>query len=583
MRIMMTNIFLRFIISSHVQNHHKDVPEEIMSQFRTSCASSPRKSPNPGSRRQSSEHFIQDNELDNSYENEEDETFGDQVMQIQVFANQRQQHAPQHQQARKKAKTMNEVKGDDRSLFMKKFYKCKFCNFNALSELGLSRHMSHSHKNKNNVKSAMGVAVLGFGGKSANSKIHSQMPILHKKSSGNESATARVRLGNHKGIRIPMAKPMPSLIPIPKPSSSISSSPSIIPGISNSSLFNNTSHQSHEKESKPVPSSYQHQIQSRHQNKLENEEDDMSEKVKFLLSLGLTQKTTVSHPPNEIPFSSYYNSHNNINHNNIYSRKVGTQRRTSFFEKLSKKLTSNQIVKEEDTTFPSLSQASRTNNSIMMKTAMNTKNSIISITSNSTRCQYCRHRNKTSQDLLNHLEQCQEAQRFLASEDEPEGSQGMGFNDEDEQKIFVWNNGGDVSDDNEDLEEQAEEDENINQEYFHNFEGFSGITMDLENYKRQLSSPTTVSGGGISDVVSPKSGENSVTKSRKVYKCPQSDCEFWASKLIYIFLLYILLNYQFYVFITATASRFHVHIVAHYNTKPFECSQCSYRYICTLV
>ncbi|EFX74789.1 hypothetical protein DAPPUDRAFT_30674, partial [Daphnia pulex] len=38
-----------------------------------------------------------------------------------------------------------------------------------------------------------------------------------------------------------------------------------------------------------------------------------------------------------------------------------------------------------------------------------------------------------------------------------------------------------------------------------------------------------------------------------IYRCPQ--CSFWAT----------------------TASRFHVHMVGHTNTKPFECSQCAYR------
>ncbi|XP_065569805.1 uncharacterized protein LOC136033109 isoform X2 [Artemia franciscana] len=40
---------------------------------------------------------------------------------------------------------------------------------------------------------------------------------------------------------------------------------------------------------------------------------------------------------------------------------------------------------------------------------------------------------------------------------------------------------------------------------------------------------------------------------RRVYKCPS--CSFWAT----------------------TASRFHVHMVGHTNTKPFECSECRYR------
>ena len=52
--------------------------------------------------------------------------------------------------------------------------------------------------------------------------------------------------------------------------------------------------------------------------------------------------------------------------------------------------------------------------------------------------------------------------------------------------------------------------------------------------------------GGVGGVV----GRSTV---RRVYRCPQ--CSFWAT----------------------TASRFHVHMVGHTNTKPFECSQCAYR------
>ncbi|ODM93032.1 putative zinc finger protein [Orchesella cincta] len=51
-----------------------------------------------------------------------------------------------------------------------------------------------------------------------------------------------------------------------------------------------------------------------------------------------------------------------------------------------------------------------------------------------------------------------------------------------------------------------------------------------------------------------KLGKSMIT-TRKVYRCPENDCSFWAT----------------------TASRFHVHIVGHYNLKPFECSECHYK------
>ena len=59
-----------------------------------------------------------------------------------------------------------------------------------------------------------------------------------------------------------------------------------------------------------------------------------------------------------------------------------------------------------------------------------------------------------------------------------------------------------------------------------------------------------VTGGAGSSGLSLDNGRATV---RRVYRCPQ--CSFWAT----------------------TASRFHVHMVGHTNTKPFECSQCAYR------
>ena len=59
-----------------------------------------------------------------------------------------------------------------------------------------------------------------------------------------------------------------------------------------------------------------------------------------------------------------------------------------------------------------------------------------------------------------------------------------------------------------------------------------------------------VTGGAGSSGLSLDNGRSTT---RRVYRCPQ--CSFWAT----------------------TASRFHVHMVGHTNTKPFECSQCAYR------
>jgi len=59
--------------------------------------------------------------------------------------------------------------------------------------------------------------------------------------------------------------------------------------------------------------------------------------------------------------------------------------------------------------------------------------------------------------------------------------------------------------------------------------------------------------GNSSSIVNSGGGAEGRSTVRRVYRCPQ--CSFWAT----------------------TASRFHVHMVGHTNTKPFECSQCSYR------
>ena len=195
------------------------------------------------------------------------------------------------------------------------------------------------------------------------------------------------------------------------------------------------------------------------------------------------------------------------------------------------------------------------------------KNSV-TITSNSTRCQFCRQRCKTSADLALHLTACSEAQQpgLGEEEDDDESSSNSHGRGEDynnlsesggrvctsENKIFVWNNKPAAS---------YEDEEVMDYEFKGHFLDASGGSDDLVGFE-------TAPGVGAVHVGQleeaeyegykggdPFDGRGSVTTTRKVFRCPQPNCGFWAT----------------------TASRFHVHIVGHYNMKPFECSQCSYK------
>ena len=193
----------------------------------------------------------------------------------------------------------------------------------------------------------------------------------------------------------------------------------------------------------------------------------------------------------------------------------------------------------------------------------------VTITSNSTRCQFCRQRCKTSADLALHLTACSEARLpgLEDLDDDDESSSNSNDRGEDynnlsengsrvcssENKIFVWNNkpaGG------------YDEEEAMDLEFKGHFLDASGGSDDLVGFE-------TAPGVGAVHVGQLEEAEyegykggdpfdgrgSSVTTTRKVFRCPQPNCGFWAT----------------------TASRFHVHIVGHYNMKPFECSQCSYK------
>ncbi|CAG7815402.1 unnamed protein product [Allacma fusca] len=197
------------------------------------------------------------------------------------------------------------------------------------------------------------------------------------------------------------------------------------------------------------------------------------------------------------------------------------------------------------------------------------KNSV-TITSNSTRCQYCRQRCKTSTDLAVHLTVCSEALRGSVS-DESNNSNDKDCEDEvklstselsveakdgscsSENKIFVWNN-------NPYADEEEMGSGVMDYEFRSHFLEGNGSSDDLVGFE-------TAPGVGAVHLGKLEEAEyegyqgdlfdeqGCVTTTRKVFRCPQPNCGFWAT----------------------TASRFHVHIVGHYNMKPFECSQCSYK------
>lgn len=157
----------------------------------------------------------------------------------------------------------------------------------------------------------------------------------------------------------------------------------------------------------------------------------------------------------------------------------------------------------------------------------------------SSRCQYCRHRCKSSADLHQHLQTCNKKTDEEGTKTKSERPKTDLKTKPDsgaephpmENVVFVWNNirpeenkfttplGININDDAT-LPEPA---------YIHILDPENGDEND-----GMILSPTQAVG-------------------KKVFKCPQ--CPFWAS----------------------TASRFHVHIVGHLNKKPFECSLCKYK------
>ena len=184
----------------------------------------------------------------------------------------------------------------------------------------------------------------------------------------------------------------------------------------------------------------------------------------------------------------------------------------------------------------------------------------------SSRCQHCRQRCKTRADLLSHLKQCP---RALQAVQQPaaEIADVQQHPHPMENKVFVWNN-----------QQSVHQGTTTTTEDESNTESETDAMMMMMLMEEEEKRPSSVAGSDVSEAslvgVETAPGIGAVTGGagapmaagtagslplesrstvRRVYRCPR--CSFWAT----------------------TASRFHVHMVGHTNTKPFECSQCAYR------
>ncbi|XP_058977232.1 uncharacterized protein LOC101894034 isoform X1 [Musca domestica] len=189
----------------------------------------------------------------------------------------------------------------------------------------------------------------------------------------------------------------------------------------------------------------------------------------------------------------------------------------------------------------------------------------------STRCQHCRHRCKSSADLLNHLKICSEANSRCGDSLSGESSIGgggsgrlmMGDGDHQQQshhpmenRVFVWNkiprNQGSEGSQSFDGSRGMHPNAHGNNGGGSGSMGPGGILSANNDENSYYGVETAPGYGEVTKKMTPEE-EAANSSLKKVYKCPH--CSFWAS----------------------TASRFHVHIVGHLNKKPFECSLCSYR------
>nr|XP_017108756.2 uncharacterized protein LOC108133367 isoform X3 [Drosophila bipectinata] len=175
----------------------------------------------------------------------------------------------------------------------------------------------------------------------------------------------------------------------------------------------------------------------------------------------------------------------------------------------------------------------------------------------STRCQHCRHRCKSSTDLLHHLTQCIEAIRCAnemydsnsgeSADRRPDPQALQQQAAVQQQRVCIWNKT--AKEIAAATAAAAVHQEAGSKSMVKSPAGSQTASNEENSYYGVETAP------GYGEVTKKMTPEEEAANSslKKVYKCPH--CSFWAS----------------------TASRFHVHIVGHLNKKPFECSLCSYR------
>jgi hypothetical protein len=247
------------------------------------------------------------------------------------------------------------------------------------------------------------------------------------------------------------------------------------------------------------------------------------------------------------------------------------KKKSSFFDVLRKKLIEGNATGSEDKNLVcKCGYEAKTLSDLIIHQKMCAHEKAMSLAMGSTRCQYCRLRCKSTQELGMHLTKCPEALALIECMDSSSEANGEKHDMDDytsdeaaidnpnerhpmENRVFVWNKtkkepldpndehagASDRNDDSDDNNLVVNEDDDLpetptltDSEYLgvESAPGYGEITKKIE------------SGDEVAN-----------TAMKKVFKCPH--CSFWAS----------------------TASRFHVHIVGHLNKKPFECSLCAYR------
>lgn len=231
----------------------------------------------------------------------------------------------------------------------------------------------------------------------------------------------------------------------------------------------------------------------------------------------------------------------------VSTQTIFKKKNASFFDKLKEKLLTTS-AESGDLSCKDCGHLSKclSEHSVHEKMCSNSEaksaSNIASVGSGSTRCQYCRHRCKSSLDLVLHIQSCSLAGKDSESADDkcksdkiempirPESEDEASVDDPQvrhpmENVVFVWN------------------------KMLH-----QGNSSTFDNSHNENPSDTTIEETlGKGNLTSTPNNNDQTGGGKKVFKCPH--CSFWAS----------------------TASRFHVHIVGHLNKKPFECSLCAYR------